>query len=172
MDVRGYYYAGLRQVLVPGLSVAEAVERLHRLAYVERRMIRLLASRVVSIPQSSCEVLLASLQYEDALHNDGLRSRISEMRTNKSKLEDAPDPMLQILFDEAEHLPGTYPFLAAVTHVLEPALCAAYKDYQKVTNDLADYPSVRLVPPCLAQQDEHLHLLTIALNGYDPTKAA
>jgi len=170
MDVKGYYYTGLRQVLVPGLSVAEAVARLHRLAYVERRMMRLLASRIVSIPQRSVKVLLARLQYEDALHTDSLRSRISEMRTNKSKLEDAPDPMLQILFDEAEHLPGTYPFLAAVTHVLEPALCAAYKDYQKATNDLADYPSVRLVRQCLAEQEEHLHLLTIALNDIDPTE--
>src|SRR5260370_19191992 len=135
-------------------------------------MIRLMASRIVSIPQSSVKVVLASVQYEDVLPNDGLRSRISEMRTNKRKLEDAPDPMLQILFDEAEHLPGTYPFLAAVTHVLEPALCAAYKDYQKATNDLADYPSVRLARQCLAEQEEHLHLLTIALNDIDPTEEA
>src|SRR5260370_7254273 len=148
MDVKGYYYAGLRQVLVPGLSVAEAVERLHRLAYVERRMIRLLASRIVSIPQRSLKVLLARLQYEDALHTDGLRSRISEMRTNKSKLEDTPDSTLQILFDEAEHLPGTYPFLAAVTHGLTPAPCAPYQNSHKSTHHLTDHPT----PP----RDRHL----------------
>src|SRR5260370_6930023 len=34
MDVKGYYYVGLRQVLVPGLSVAEAVGRLHPLPYL------------------------------------------------------------------------------------------------------------------------------------------
>src|SRR5260370_19966689 len=113
-------------------------------------MIRLMASRIVSIPQSSVKVLLARLQYEDALHTDGLRSRISEMRTNKSKLEDAPDPMLQILFDEAEHLPGTYPFLAAVTHLPAPPLFAAFKNHQKRTNDPGDYPNVRPGAHCPA----------------------
>ncbi len=144
MDDKAYRYAGLQRVFTPGLSVAEAVERLRRCAYVEQRLMRLLASRIVSIPQRDIKILLARLQYEDAVHADGCRARVGEMRTNKSKLEGTPDAALEILFDEAEYLPGAYPFLAAVTHVLKPALCAAYNAYLEATNDLADYASVRL----------------------------
>lgn len=170
MDDKSYRYAGLQRVFTPGFSVAEAVERLRRFAYVEQRLMRLLASRIVSIPQRDVKVLLARLQYEDALHADGWRSRVCEMRTNKSKLEGTPDPALAILFDEAEYLPGTYPFLAAVTHVLKPALCEAYSTYLATTNDLADYPSVRLLRQHLADEQEHLRLLTLALNDIKPTE--
>src|SRR5258708_12265086 len=83
MDVKGYYYAGLRQVLVPGLSVAEAVERLHRLAYVERRMMRLLASRILSIPQRSLKVLLPPFPYTDTLPTHSLPSPITPMPPKK-----------------------------------------------------------------------------------------
>ncbi len=170
MGDKAYRYAGLQRVYTPGLSVAEAVERLRRFAYVEQRLMRLLSSRIVTIPQRDVKVLLARLQYEDALRADGWRTRIGEMRTNKSKLESAPDPALEILFDEAEHLPGMYSFLAAVTHVLKPALCAAYDAYQKANNDLADYSSVRLVRQYLMEEEEHVQLLTAALNDIEPTQ--
>src|SRR5258708_38281827 len=138
MDDKTYRYAGLQRVHAPGLSVAQAAERLRRFAYVEQRLMRLLSSRIVSIPQRDIKVLLARLQYEDGLHCNNWRNRVSQMLTNKSKLEGAPDPALEILFDEAEHLPGTYPFLATVTPVLKPALYNAYRAYQTSTNDLAD----------------------------------
>jgi hypothetical protein len=170
MDDKTYRYAGLQQVHAPGLSVAQAAERLRRFAYVEQRLMRLLSSRIVSIPQRDIKVLLARLQYEDALHCNNWRNRVSEMRTNKSKLEGVPDPALEILFDEAEHLPGTYPFLAAVTHVLKPALYNAYRAYKTATNDLADYPSVHLLRQHMAEEEEHLHLLNLVVNDISPTE--
>lgn len=169
MDNKGYRYAGLQRVFTAGLSVTEAVERLRRFAYVEQRLMRLLASRIVSIPQRDIKVLLARLQYEDAVHADGWRNRIVELRTNKSKLEGAPDQALALLFAEAEHLPGTYPFLAAVTHVLKPALSEAYRAYEMASNDLADYPSVRLLRQHLTDEQEHLRLLSLALGDIEPT---
>ncbi len=170
MNDRTYPYAGLQNVLVPGLAVAEAAERLLRYAYFERRFMRLLASRIVTIPQRDIKALLARLQYEDAQHAEMLRARVSEMRTNKSKLESSPDPALAILFDEAEHLPGIYPFLIAITRVLKPALQAAYSAYQATTNGLADYPSVRLIQRCLADEDEHIRLLTLVLHDLQPSE--
>lgn len=165
-------YAGLHNVQAPGLSVAAAVERLRRVAYVEMRLMRLLASRIVTVPERDVKALLARLQYEDALHADGLRGRVREMRTNKSKLEGAPDPALEIAFDEADHLPGTYPFLAVVAGLLKPELCRAYRAYMAATNGLADYPSVRLLRQALAEEEEHLLLLSSALEGLTPTDEA
>ncbi len=169
-DAATYRYAGLRRILEPGLSVAAATGRLRRFAYVEARLMRLLASRIVSIPTRDVKALLARLQYEDALHADALRGRVREMRTNKSKLEGAPDGALEILFDEAEHLPGTYPFLAVVTRLLKPALRDAYVAYLAATNGLADYPSARLLGPAIADEDTHLSLLAGALG--DAARAA
>jgi hypothetical protein len=162
-------YAGLQNVLVPGLSVAAAVERLRRFAYAEMRLMRLLASRIVSVPQRDVKALLSRMQYEDALHADSWRTRIREMRTAKSKLDDAPDPQLALMFDEADHLPGTYPFLAAVAQVLKPALQHAYRAYEAATNGLADYPSVRLLRQALEDEEGHLHLLTSVLRSLEPT---
>jgi len=165
----GYRYAGLTRVQEAGLTVAAAVERQRRLAYAESRLMRLLASRVVTVPSRDVKALLARLQYEDALHADAWRARIREMRANKSKLEGAPDPALELLFDEAEHLPGVYPFLAVVTRLLKPALRDAYRAYERDTNGLADYPSVRRARAALADEDEHLRLLALAFDDLTPT---
>lgn len=163
MAERTYRYAGLGRVHEPGLSVAEVAERLQRFAYAEERLMRLLASRVVSVPDRDLKVLLARLQYEASLHADAWRGRVRELRTNKNKLERPPDPALEILFDEAEHLPGVFPFLAAVARVLKPALAAAYRAHEAATNGLADYPSVRLLRQHLADEEEHRELLALAL---------
>ncbi len=163
MAERTYRYAGLGRVHEPGLSVAEVAERLQRFAYAEERLMRLLASRVVSVPDRDLKVLLARLQYEASLHADAWRGRVRELRTNKNKLERPPDPALEILFDEAEHLPGVFPFLAAVARVLKPALAAAYRAHEAATNGLADYPSVRLLRQHLADEEAHRELLALAL---------
>lgn len=163
-------YAGLQQVFTPGLSVAQVVERLRRFAYVEQRFMRLLASRIVTLPQRPIKVLLGRLQYEDARHADLLRQRLLELRTNKNKLEQVPDPALELLFDEAEHLPAGYPFLMVVTQLLKPALCAAYQSYLATTNDLADYPSVRMLRQHVTDEQEHLQLLVMALQDISPSE--
>ena len=50
MSDRSNRYAGLERVREPGFPVAQAAERLRRLAYAERRLMRLLASRIVTVP--------------------------------------------------------------------------------------------------------------------------
>jgi hypothetical protein len=163
-------YAGLERVKHVGLSISQAVERIRRFAYVERRLVTLLASRIVTIPNRDIKVLLARLQFEDANHVEDWRERVREMRTNKSKLEGAPDPALEVLFDEADHLPGTFPFLSAIVGLLKPALRDGYRDYERATNGLADYPSVRLLRRILTDEEEQLRLLTLTLAALEPSE--
>lgn len=163
-------YAGLQRVFTAGLSVAQAAERLRRFVYVEQRFMRLLASRIVTIPQRNVKVLLGRLQYEDALHADLLRHRLGELRTSKNKIEMVPDTALEILFDEAEHVPGNTLFLIVVARVLKPALYDAYHAYLAATNDLADYPTVRLVLQHLMDEQEHIKLLEAALQDIQCTQ--
>jgi hypothetical protein len=164
-------YAGLGRVDAPGLSVAATSERLVRFAYAERRLMRLQASRIVALPQRDIKALLARFQYEDALHADGWRQRVLELRTNKSKLESAPDPALAALFDTAEHLPGAYPFLTAFANVLQPEMRRAYTAYIATANELADYGSVRLARQTLQDEEEHARLLAAALADLDGAPA-
>jgi hypothetical protein len=168
IEEQHYRYAGLRRVAVPGLSVAEAVQRLRRFAYIEERMMRLFASRVVTLRERDIKVLLARLQYEEAMHADAWRGRLSELRVNKHKLEQTPDEALTVLFDEAEYLPGSYAFLTAMQQLLKPALVEAYRSYLASTNDLADYPSVRILQSVLAEEAEHARLLALALGSLQP----
>lgn len=162
-------YAGLQHALQPGLSVAATLDRLRRFAYVERRLMRLLATRTVTIPNRQIKAVLARLQYEHAQRADGWRTRVLELRANKSRLEGAPDAALEILFDEAEHLPGAYPFLSALVRVLTPALIAAYHAYVEQSNELADYAGVRLARMAAGDAIEQYRLLELALASIEPT---
>ena len=154
----GYRYAGLSQVHLPGLSVADAAVQLRRLAETEMRLMRLYASRVVLLPERDIKLLLARLQYEACQHADALRHRIPELRVPKKKADSAPDDNLTIFFDEADHLPGSYPFLAALVQFILPNIIRAYQTYIDTTNHLADYPSVRIVKQNLQETDEHLQI--------------
>jgi len=164
-------YAGLDRVATPGLSVAEAVERLLRFAYVERRLMRLLASRIVTLPERDLKVLLARLQYEASLHVGELRARIVELRTNARRLDRVPAAGLERLFDEAEHMHGSYPFLAVVATLIKPALREAYQRYLEASNGVADYGSVRILRQQLADEQEHARLLDQALADLSPSQA-
>lgn len=157
-------YAGLDRVHAPGLSVGESAMRLRRLAYVEMRLMRLFASRVVTIADREVKLLMGRLQYEACMHADGLRARVLEMRVAKGRLDVVPDEALAVFFDEAEHLPNALAFLAVVTHLIKPALRQAYQAYLREANHLADYPSVRLIKQCLADEIEHPTLLESVLN--------
>ena len=163
-----YQYAGLEQVHTSGLSVAEAAERLCRFAYMEERLMRLFASRIVTIPERDIKVLMGRLQYEASLHASDWRARVVELRTPKSKLERVPDAALERFFDEAEELPETYPFLAVVTKLIKPALREAYQKYLQETNGVADYGSVRFIRQHLLDEEEHLHLLSLVLDDLTP----
>ncbi len=164
-------YAGLDRVEIPGLSVAEAAERLVRFTYVERRLMRLLASRIVTLPERDVKVLLARLQYEASLHVEGLRARVLELRTNASKLDRVPNAGIERLFDEAEHLAGSYPFVYVVARLIVPELRDAYQRYLEAGNGVADYGSIRLLRQHLADEEEHARLLEQALDELPASQA-
>ena len=157
-----YRFAGLCRTKAPGLSVAESADRLRRLAYAEERLMRLYATRIVTLPQRDIKVLLGRLQYESAMHADGLRRRILELRIAKGMLEKPPSDALEIFFDEAEHSPDVYPYLSALVDLIVPEIIRAYQAYLEAANDLADYPSVRLLRGNLQESEAHLELLQAA----------
>ena len=81
-----YQFAGLQRTKEPGLSVEECARRIHRLSYVEERLMFLQAAHIVTTPQWDLKGLLSRLQYEDGLHSDLLKNRLTELRVSKAKV--------------------------------------------------------------------------------------
>ena len=157
-----YQFAGLHRAKEPGLSVEECARRIHRLAYVEERLMFLQAAHIVTTPQRDLKGLLSRLQYEDGLHSDFLKNRMTELRVSKAKSYSVPDNGLKVVLDEAMYSDGSVELLAALAKVFKPALLEAYRSYVRQTNGLADYESVRLMRNFIAEEEETLGLLEAA----------
>ena len=96
-----YQFAGLQRTKEPGLSVEECARQIHRFSYVEERLMFLQAAHIVTTPQRDLKGLLSRLQYEDGIHSDLLKTRLTELRLSKSKSQSVPDARLAVVLDEA-----------------------------------------------------------------------
>ena len=157
-----YQFAGLQRTKEPGLSVEECARQIHRFSYVEERLMFLQAVHIVTTPQRDLKGLLSRLQYEDGIHSDLLKTRLTELRVSKSKSQSVPDARLTVVLDEAMSSEGGVELLAALAKVFKPALLQAYRNYVSHTNGLADYESVRLMRIIVAEEEQTLHLLQAA----------
>lgn len=169
-----YQYAGLPDPKKVGMDVTGCSARLHRLAYVEERLMFLQAVHIVTSPERDLKGLLSRLQYEDGGHSTQLKMRLTEMRVAKNKAYKAPDDRLKLVFDEAMFSSSSIELLAALVTVFKPALLEAYRRYLADTNGLADYPSVSIIRRIVAEEQEGLHLLQQAYQDIvdTPEKAA
>ena len=159
---RIYQYAGLERAKETGLSVEQCARQIQRIAYVEERLMFLQAVHIVTTPQRDLKALLSRLQYEDGLHSDRLKTRLTELRVSQGRSHRVPDERLELLFDEAMFSAGSAELLAALVKVFKPALLEAYHSYAARTNGLADYESVRLMRNIIAEEEEGLRLLEAA----------
>ena len=157
-----YQFAGLQRTKEPGLSVEECARQIHRFSYVEERLMFLQAAHIVTTPQRDLKGLLSRLQYEDGIHSDLLKTRLTELRVSKSKSQSVPDERLTVVLDEAMFSEGGVELLAALAKVFKPALLQAYRNYVSHTNGLADYESVRLIRTIVAEEEQTLRLLQAA----------
>jgi hypothetical protein len=146
-----------------GLSVEACIARLQSLAYAEERLMRLQATHIVTRPEWDIKALLGRLQYEDASHADMLKARLPELRVSRKKTyQTFHESPLKVVFDESLYAANTVELLASLTHVFKPAMLTAYRDYLAHTNGLADQPTVRLLKPIIAEEEETLEILTAA----------
>lgn len=159
---RTYQYAGLNRAKEHGLSVEQCAGRIHRIAYVEERLMFLQAVHIVTTPQRDLKALLSRLQYEDGLHADRLKNRLTELRFSSGRADRVPDGRLEVLLDEAMYSSGSAELLAALVKVFKPAQLAEYRSYLAQTNGLADYETVRLMRNIVVEEEEGLLLLEAA----------
>lgn len=165
MDDKGYTYLGLPsfaglgtldEVRKEGLSVEENVARLKRFHYAFKRLHQTLTGHITAEPIYELKMAYSHHAYLCAEHVAALRKRVAEMREPPLGLEDAPDPNLEIFFDEIQSAPGSYPRVAGIYGTALPALKAALEAHIAATNPLADAPTVRLLRFALLELDDML----------------
>ena len=158
-----YQYAGLRNPRSPGLPVEQCSARLHCLAYAESRLMFLEAGPHHQHPSTGREgPAVPARSTRTASTPTGLRKRLTELRVSRRRAFEEPDPDLEVLFDEAMHSRGTAELLAALALVIKPAMVEAYRRYERETNGLADYASLRALREIVAEEEEGLALLRAA----------
>jgi hypothetical protein len=140
----------------PGYPVAEAAQRLWRLAYAHRRLHALAVDALPRTPEWEVKCALGLHLWLDAEHATALEQRVNQLRHPSVDVGEAPDPALARAFDELAHARDTGELLAAAYVVVRAALVDALSAYLETTNPLADHPSVRVVEAALRDADRTL----------------
>jgi hypothetical protein len=158
-----FKFAGLGDVTRVGLSVQSAVDRLLRLAYIERRLMFLAAAHLGPVPERDLKLLLGRLQYYAGERCQGLQARLRQMRTPKNRIEGVPDERLEILMDEALPCAGSQE-IAETIWWLHCKLQDAYQDYLGMTNPLADASTCDAIEAVLPKLSSSIDWLDDYLN--------
>ena len=151
-------FAGIEDVEHLGFGVEENARRLHRLAYVEQRLMFIAVGHLLSVPEWEAKFLLGRHMYEDAEHHQALRTRIGELRRSEHSVDASPDPALAALMDEAIRARDGIELLTGIYTVLKPALVAAYRAHGERINPLVDYSTGRTLRLLLPEEEEHMSI--------------
>lgn len=136
-----------------GYSVERSVELLRRFAWVEKRIMDAALAWLNPIPEWAVKEALSLHVYLDAEHVKLLRDRVKEMRNPPPPMDVSPDDDLERFLSEIVWGQTTLERLAAIYHVVRPALRDAYQSYLAQSNPVADYPTCRILRILIAEQD-------------------
>jgi hypothetical protein len=139
-----------------GLSVDESVRRLHRYAYLEAAIVRLLAARLCGTPEWEVKGALSLHCWYDAEHTGLIAQRVSEMREPPPDVFRAPNDALHAFVEELLRPHDTTELLAGVYGLVKPALRDAYRRHIEHTNPIAAHPTRRLLRLILADEEESI----------------
>ena len=85
----------------------------------------------------------------------GAPRSILDLRQNPSVLAREPDQRLSLLLDELLHARTDEELLVGLYEIVKPALLEAEREYARTTQQIVDYPTVRLLRPIIADLEEH-----------------
>src|SRR6185436_5586837 len=122
--------------------------------YAFKRLHHILTARITSEPIYELKMAFSLHAHYCAEHTTALRKRVGEMREPPLGLEACPDPYLEIFFDEILAAPTTEELLVGLYEKALPSLQDALEKHSKITNPLADHPSIRLCRFALLEINE------------------
>ena len=137
-----------RRRLIGEWTVEESVERIVNYKWAEQQLSAALGGWVATIPELDVKSMLGPICYQHAWHADLWRLRLPELRENDEDRAAPPNPefatfMEQLTSPEAPD--QTIEKLVGIYRVLVPHLLATYSFHQRVTSDIVDAPTVRIL---------------------------
>ena len=138
------------------MAAVNEMTRLLRLLFeVEREFLRTVTTLVYRVGEPELKYLICQHAWEAAGHARFIRERGRELSSFGT--HDNVRAEIRQLFNEATGTAESDPqvILAGFYEVIKPALLAAYRDYLKVTDHLADWPSKKLVEEFIADEERH-----------------
>jgi hypothetical protein len=145
-----------RRRLIGEWTVEESVERIVHYKWVEQHLSAALGGWVATIPELDVKAMLGPHCYQHAWHADLWRLRLPELReANEDRAEPANDGVVKFMDEltSPDDADMTIEKLVGIYRVLVPHLLAVYTFHSKVTSDIVDAPTVRILQFMLA--DNH-----------------
>ncbi|HEY4989038.1 MAG TPA: hypothetical protein VII09_04485 [Opitutaceae bacterium] len=137
-----------------GLQVDECVRRLKRHHWAMRRLHETFIRRLTAEPIYELKMGFSLHAHYCAEHAAAWRKRVGEMREPPLGLDQSPSAPLDIFFDEIAAGRDTAALLVGIYEHAVPALIAALRRHQAVTNLLVDHPSFRICRFALVELEE------------------
>src|SRR5581483_8394579 len=145
-----------RRRLLGEWTVEESVERIVNYKWCEQQLSAALGGWVATIPELDVKTLLGPHCYQHAWHADLWRLRLPELReANEDRAEPANEDFQHFMqeFTSPNDADLTIEKLVGIYRVLVPHLLAVYTFHQRVTSDIVDAPTVRILKFML--DDDH-----------------
>jgi hypothetical protein len=137
-----------RRRLLGEWTVEESVERIVNYKWAEQQISAALGGWVATIPELDVKAMLGPHCYQHAWHADLWRTRLPELReANEHRAEPANDDFAAFMQElmSPDDADATIEKLVGVYRVLVPHLLATYSFHQRVTSDIVDSPTVRVL---------------------------
>jgi len=128
-----------------GVSVEENVDLLKRFHFLLLRSYFVLLSRIAATPIYEIKMGFSHHAYLLAENITSLRDRVAEMREPPFGLDDLPEPVYALFFDEILSAPSLEETMSGLYRVAFPALIVAICTHFQTTNLLVDQPTVRIL---------------------------
>jgi hypothetical protein len=137
-----------RRRLIGEWSVEESVERIVNYKYAEQHLSAALGGWVATIPELDVKAMLGPHCYQHAWHADLWRARLPELREAREDRAEPANAAFETFMTELTS-PGepdqTIEKMVGIYRVLVPHLLATYSFHQRVTSDIVDAPTVRIL---------------------------
>ncbi len=137
-----------RRRLVGEWTVEESVERIVNYKYAEQHLSAALGGWVATIPELDVKAMFGPHCYQHAWHADLWRQRLPELReADEDRAEPANEAFVRFMEEltSPDDPDATIEKLVGIYRVLVPHLLATYTFHQKVTSDIVDAPTVRIL---------------------------
>jgi hypothetical protein len=137
-----------RRRLIGEWTVEESVERIVNYKWAEQHISAAMGGWVATIPELDVKAMFGPHCFQHAWHADLWRSRLPELReANEDRAEPANDDFAAFMYELTgpDDPDATIEKIVGIYRVLVPHLLATYSFHQRVTSDIVDAPTVRLL---------------------------